>query len=119
MSLTFLPSNENGIPFSTLSVLTVHSQVVLLEGPFFREVTNLLSYLESRPVLSHELSEISDKWRPFLRSVFPFLSEYEEERVAELSKSERLQEARVFLEKHGATLMVPHPESRKWNSPST
>lgn len=103
------PSNKNGIPFSSLSVMTVYTGVVFLEGPAFQEVSRLLAYLEGRPVYTTETTTVSLKWAPYLASLFPLLAPFDERYMVTQPAHMRLAIGLVLQKALGHTLMVPHP----------
>ncbi len=102
------PSDKNGVPFSTLTVLTFYSDIVFIQE--LEGVYRLAAFLEGSPVHTHELKSVTEKWRPYLGRSFPEMLPLTHEHLITIPTKARIEAAEALVRLLSLTVMIRLPE---------
>lgn len=102
------PSDENGVPFSTLAVLTFYSDIVFVQD--LEEVYRLAAYLEGGMIHTHRLKLAIEKWREYLAKEVPELAPFTHEEMHKHVPAHRLFAAEELVRSIGLTVMIRRPK---------
>jgi hypothetical protein len=105
--MSLVPSNDNGIPFNTLAVLTFYSGIIYTTDT--EEVYRLAHLLEGGPVITHHLSKVMDKHAAYLAACFPAMASLTHESLDGKPLSIKLDASSKLIEALGPTLMIKLP----------
>ena len=102
------PSNENGVPFSTLTVLTFYSDIVFVQD--LEEVYRLAAYLEGGMVFTHTLKSATEKWRTYMAKEVPDMAPFTHEELHKHPLTHCLFAAEELVRSVGITVMIRRPK---------